>query len=75
MIVGDGPDIDKYKKQVSKNKLDDYVIFTGRIVYRDVPKYYRLADIFATASTSETQGLTVIEACAALAVLDLMMEA
>lgn len=65
MIVGDGPDMDKLKKLVSKNKLDDYVIFTGRIIYRDVPKYYQLADVFATASTSETQGLTVIEACAA----------
>ncbi len=65
MIIGDGPDIEKYKKQVSKNKLDDYVVFTGRIIYRDIPKYYQIANIFATASTSETQGLTVIEASAA----------
>ncbi len=65
LIVGDGPDINHYKDIVNKNKLNNNVIFTGKVPYDDVPKYYQLANIFATASKSETQGLTVIEAMAA----------
>lgn len=64
LIVGDGPDIDRYKKLAHKLNLDEYVIFTGKVPWEEVPVYYQIADIFATASTSETQGLTVIEAMA-----------
>ena len=64
IIIGDGPDIDDYKKLVKKYKLTDNVIFTGKVPWEEVPCYYQLADVFATASTTETQGLTVIEAMA-----------
>lgn len=62
LIVGDGPDLEKLKKQYSKNPS---IIFAGRVPWENIPKYYLMANVFATASTSETQGLTVIEACAA----------
>lgn len=65
IIIGDGPDMDEYKKTVSKLKIDNNVIFVGKVPWETVPLYYRLADIFATASRTETQGLTVIEAMAA----------
>ncbi len=65
LIVGDGPDIDKYKALARKLKIEQNVIFTGKVPWEEVTKYYQLADIFATASKSETQGLTVIEAMAA----------
>lgn len=65
LIVGDGPDDKTYKKLVSKLKLDENVIFTGKVPWEEVPKYYALSDVFATASDTETQGLTVIEAHAA----------
>lgn len=65
LIVGDGPDIDTYKKLAHKLKIDDNVIFTGKVPWTEVTLYYQIADIFATASKSETQGLTVIEAMAA----------
>ncbi|MEG0138074.1 MAG: glycosyltransferase family 4 protein [Bacilli bacterium] len=65
MIVGDGPDALHYKELVKKLDLEDYVIFTGKVPWEQVTLYYQLADVFATASTSETQGLTVIEAMAA----------
>lgn len=67
LIVGDGPDINKYKKQAEKLKAADNVIFAGKIPWEEVPKYYQLASVFATASRTETQGLTVIEAMAASA--------
>lgn len=65
VIVGDGPDMKELMELSSKNKLDKNIIFTGKVSWNDVPKYYQLANIFATSSTSETQGLTVIEAMAA----------
>ena len=65
LIVGDGPDIDQFKKQANKLKISDNVIFTGKVPWKDVPKYYAISTVFATASKTETQGLTVIEAMAA----------
>lgn len=62
VIVGDGPDINNCKK--ISNEIKDNVIFAGKSPWEDVPCYYDIADIFVTASKSETQGLTVIEALA-----------
>ena len=45
--------------------IENNVIFTGKVAHQDVPKYYQLGDIFVTASTTETQGLTVVEAISA----------
>lgn len=65
VIVGDGPDVNDLVNLAHKNKLDKHITFTGKVPWNDVPKYYQLADVFVTASTTETQGLTVIEAMAA----------
>ena len=65
LIVGDGPDLEKYKQQSEKYKIEKNVIFAGKVPWEDIPKYYLISDVFATASKSETQGLTVIEAMAA----------
>lgn len=65
LIVGDGPDKDKLEKLIMKYKLEEQVIFTGKVPWEDIPFYYHLGDVFITASRSETQGLTVIEAMAA----------
>jgi len=65
MVVGSGPDYEKFIKYSEKLKITKNVIFTNAVPYEDVPKYYAIASAFVTASTSETQGLTVIEAMAA----------
>ena len=65
LIIGHGPDEDSFKKLVLKEKLEENVIFTGKVPWEQVSLYYQLADVFTTASKSETQGLTVIEAMAA----------
>ena len=63
LIVGGGPDLEDLKKKA--RKLGDNVIFTDKVPWNDVPNYYHLASCFVTASHTETQGLTVIEAMAA----------
>ena len=65
LIVGTGPSEDDLKKQAKKLNIEDKVIFTGKVQWSDVPKYYTLADVFVNASVTETQGLTFIEAMAA----------
>ena len=65
IIVGDGPDMNELALLVRENKLDKHVIFTGKVPWSEIPKYYQLANVFVTASKTETQGLTVIEAMAA----------
>ena len=44
--------------------IEKSVEFIGKVPYADVPFYYQLADIYLSASTSETQGLTFIESIA-----------
>lgn len=65
LIVGNGPDMEKYQKLCKKNKILESTIFTGAIPRDEMPYYYALGNVFVTASTTETQGLTVIEAMAA----------
>lgn len=64
LVVGDGPDIEEYRSYVNKKKLTDCVEFIGKIPWEEIPKYYLMSDVFVTASSTETQGLTVIEAIA-----------
>lgn len=65
LVVGDGPDLDNYKDYVQKNHLDRNVIFVGKVPWNKINAYYLISNCFATASHTETQGLTVIEAMAA----------
>lgn len=65
LIVGSGPDLEHFKNMSKKLGIEKNVIFTGAVPWEKVPNYYGISDIFATASVTETQGLTVIEAMAA----------
>jgi len=65
IIVGDGPDKEEYENYSKGLGLEKNIIFTGKAAWEDMPYYYNMVDIFATASKTETQGLTVIEAMAA----------
>ncbi|MDO4474695.1 MAG: glycosyltransferase family 4 protein [Eubacteriales bacterium] len=64
LIVGDGPDRENLEKLVEKYGMTDCVIFTGMVSPKDIEKYYKLGDVFVSGSTSETQGLTYVEALA-----------
>lgn len=64
VIVGSGPDYEHYIKMAEDLKISDNVIFTNAIPWENIPEYYQLADVFVTASNTETQGLTLIEAMA-----------
>lgn len=64
LLVGDGPARKRLKHMAKELKISDKVIFTGMVEPTEVQKYYKLGDVFVSASTSETQGLTYVEAAA-----------
>ncbi|MDY6430539.1 MAG: glycosyltransferase [Bacilli bacterium] len=64
IITGLGPAEKELKDLAASLGISDFVIFTGKCLNTETPLYYHLADIFVCASTTETQGLTYIEAMA-----------
>jgi 1,2-diacylglycerol 3-alpha-glucosyltransferase len=64
LIVGDGPARKELEETAENLKVQQYVIFTGMVAPEEVHSYYQLGDVFVSASTSETQGLTYVEAAA-----------
>lgn len=64
LIVGGGPYLDELKELVKDDQIEKYIIFTGPKLSQEVPSYYHLSNVFVSASVTETQGLTYIEAMA-----------
>lgn len=61
IIVGDGLSLANLKILAGDNP---NIIFVGKVSQEEVKYYYNIADCFLNASSSETQGLTYIEALA-----------
>lgn len=64
LLVGDGPYRGTLEEQAKRLGISDRVIFAGMAPPDHVADYYRLGDVFVSASQSETQGLTYLEAMA-----------
>ncbi|CAM3259644.1 glycosyltransferase [Streptobacillus felis] len=58
LVVGEGPELKYFKEKYNYEN----IMFCGKKEYTEVADYYSLADGFISASNSETQGLTFIEA-------------
>ena len=65
VIVGGGPELEKLQEQAQELGIGDRVVFAGARPWDEIGRYYLLGDVFVSASQSETQGLTYIEAMAA----------
>ena len=64
LIVGDGPARKELEDKTMLLGIAEYVRFAGMVSPEEVRKFYQVGDVFVCASTSETQGLTYIEAMA-----------
>lgn len=64
VLIGDGPDGSRLRGMAEKLPCSDQILFLGERPYDEVGKYYQMGDVFVSASNSETQGLTFIEAMA-----------
>ena len=64
LVVGDGPQRPELELLTHDLGIADKVDFIGKVPASTVPFYYHLADIYTSASITETQGLTFMEAMA-----------
>lgn len=64
LIVGDGPYRRELEHIAKQEGVWERLIFTGMAAPSQVSDYYAAGDIFVSASSSETHGLTYIEAMA-----------
>ncbi len=62
LMVGDGPDRHGLIELANQLGISPQVSFVGAVPIQDVPYYYQIADVFVSASLTETQGLTFMEA-------------
>jgi len=65
-IVGSGPDLKKITKLIEKKNLQNVITLTGKIPYEKLlaSPLYRKSALFVTASTSENQPMSLLEAMA-----------
>lgn len=64
LIVGDGPHRAALERITAESSIRDSVRFAGMISPEHIGDYYHLGNLFVSASVSETQGLTYVEALA-----------
>jgi len=64
LIVGEGPALDELRQLVRSLQIEEEVIFTGVVSNKEIRHYYKIAYLFAIASTTETFGIVIIEALA-----------
>lgn len=64
MIMGDGPEYEALGKQIKKLKVDEQVRLLGRVEHNIIPVYYQACNLFATASVTEMNSISMLEATA-----------
>lgn len=64
LIAGEGPQRDKLRQIVTSLHLEEQVIFLGKIVNADMPRFYNSVNISVFLSRSESFGVSAIESLA-----------
>ena len=64
VIIGEGPLRQELQEQAAELGVADSVSIVGSKPWEEIDRYYAIGDVFVSASQSETQGLTYIEAAA-----------
>ena len=63
-IIGDGPERANLDEQIRRLGMENQVQMLGRIEHIELPPYYHACDLFATASLSEMNSISMLEAMA-----------
>jgi glycosyltransferase involved in cell wall biosynthesis len=64
LVVGEGDDRARLEGLVAQLGITENVRFIGSVLPRELPDYYRLADVFVMPSTGEGFGIVFLEAMA-----------
>ena len=65
IIVGEGDQQEILENLVSQLNIKDNVLFIGKVNHDKMKSFFAFADLFVTASTSETQSVSTMESMAA----------
>ena len=63
-IIGDGPEKENLERQIARLGVGAQVRLLGRIEHQFLPPYYHACDLFTTASLSEMNSISMLEAMA-----------
>ena len=76
LLIGDGPALSNLKELARRLSVDSAVIFTGAVPHDFVREVYACCDLYATASRSEVNSVSMLEAMSmGLPVLHILDEA
>ncbi|MFP4020661.1 MAG: glycosyltransferase [Halanaerobium sp.] len=64
IIIGSGSEKENVERFIKNNDLENYIELIGAVDFREMAKYYLASDLFVFASTTETQGMVLLEAMA-----------
>ena len=64
IIIGSGSEKENIDKFIEDNELENYIKLLGAVDFKEMAKYYLASDLFVFASTTETQGMVLLEAMA-----------
>ncbi len=64
VIIGDGPCRPELEQQAKDLGIADMVVFTGAVPNAELPPYYAACNIYITASLSDTNSISMLEAMA-----------
>ena len=63
-IIGEGPEHQKLEALIRRHHAEEQVRLLGRLEHNALPPYYHACDVFATASLSEMNSISMLEAMA-----------
>lgn len=63
-LIGKGPEEEELADQIRSLGMENQIRLLGYIEHDDLPPYYRAFDLYATASTSEMNSISMLEAMA-----------
>lgn len=64
LVIGDGPCREELEEQAVRLGITDMVTFAGKVLHTDMPPYVGTCDFYITASTSDTDSISMLEGMA-----------
>lgn len=64
VIIGEGSSMESLKKLVTQLNITEDVVFTGRVQFNQISRYFNMIDVLVNISSYESFGVSVIEAMA-----------
>ncbi|MBC8585103.1 glycosyltransferase [Youxingia wuxianensis] len=64
LIIGDGPCKEELEEQSRQLGIDPMVTFAGKVMHDEIPPYFACCDFYITASTSDTNSISMLEGMA-----------